>query len=62
MSGPTISIGLGARGLKDKDFVSVSDPYVTVSRPDTRGGFIVLRTSETKKVRMFLFMNHYFTN
>jgi len=49
MSGPTISIGLGARGLKDKDFVSVSDPYVTVSRPDTRGGFIVLRTSETKK-------------
>jgi len=49
MSGPTISIGLGARGLKDKDFVSVSDPYVTISRPDTKGGFVVLRTSETKK-------------
>ena len=50
MSGPTISLGLGARGLKDKDFMSVSDPYVTVSRPDARGGFTVLRTSETKKV------------
>jgi len=49
MSGPTISLGLGARGLKDKDFISVSDPYVTVSRPDARGGFTVLRTSETKK-------------
>merc|ERR1711872_958009 len=49
MTGPTISIGLGARGLKDKDFVSVSDPYVTISRPDTKGGFVVLRTSETKK-------------
>ena len=50
MSGPTISLGLGARGLKDKDFMSVSDPYVTVSRPDARGGFTLLRTSETKKV------------
>ena len=49
MSGPTISLGLGCRGLKDKDFLSVSDPYVTVSRPDASGGFTVLRTSETKK-------------
>jgi hypothetical protein len=51
MSGPTISLGLGCRGLKDKDFISVSDPYVTVSRPDATGGFTVLRTSETKKVQ-----------
>ena len=51
MSGPTISLGLGCRGLKDKDFLSVSDPYVTVSRPDASGGFTVLRTSETKKVK-----------
>ena len=50
MSGPTISLGLGARGLKDKDFMSVSDPYVTIARPDATGGFTILRTSETKKV------------
>jgi len=49
MSGTTISFGLGARGLKDKDFISVSDPYVKISRPSPSGGFIVLRTSETKK-------------
>jgi len=49
MSGPTISLGLGARGLKDKDFMSVSDPYVTIARPDATGGFTILRTSETKK-------------
>merc|ERR1712215_283585 len=49
MSGTTISFGLGARGLKDKDFLSVSDPYVRISRPSPSGGFIELRTSETKK-------------
>eukprot|EP00092_Neocalanus_flemingeri_P067458 GFUD01082343.1.p1 GENE.GFUD01082343.1~~GFUD01082343.1.p1 ORF type:complete len:286 (+),score=62.64 GFUD01082343.1:124-981(+) len=50
MSGPTISLGLGARGLKDEDWgPGVSDPYVTISRPDTTGGFTILRTSETKK-------------
>jgi len=48
MSRATVSIGLGARGLKDKDFFSHSDPYVTVSRPDVSGGgFIAIRTSET---------------
>lgn len=45
-----ISIGLGARGLKDQDFFTVSDPYVTISRPDAQGGFVKIRTSETKKV------------
>jgi len=49
MTGPTISIGLGARGLRDRDFLSLSDPYVTIARPDTGGGFRVVRTSETKK-------------
>jgi len=49
MSGTTVSIGLGCRGLKDKDVFSVSDPYVTISRPDATGGFTTLRTSETKK-------------
>eukprot|EP00092_Neocalanus_flemingeri_P014620 GFUD01015771.1.p1 GENE.GFUD01015771.1~~GFUD01015771.1.p1 ORF type:complete len:209 (+),score=50.84 GFUD01015771.1:100-726(+) len=49
MSEPTISLGLGARELKDKDFFSKSDPYVTISRPDTSGGFTVIRSSETKK-------------
>jgi len=44
-----ISIGLGARGLKDQDFFTVSDPYVTISRPDAQGGFVKIRTSETKK-------------
>ena len=51
MSGPTISIGLGARGLKDKDFFTLSDPYVTISKPELQGGFTVLRTSETKNVK-----------
>ena len=50
MTGPAISIGLGARGLRDRDFLSLSDPYVTIARPDTSWGFRVIRTSETKKV------------
>ena len=52
MTVPTISIGLGARGLRDRDFLSLSDPYVTIARPDTSGGFRVIRTSETKKVNL----------
>eukprot|EP00092_Neocalanus_flemingeri_P034247 GFUD01037244.1.p1 GENE.GFUD01037244.1~~GFUD01037244.1.p1 ORF type:complete len:140 (+),score=41.79 GFUD01037244.1:97-516(+) len=48
MSGPTISFGLGGRKLKDKDLFGKSDPYVTISRPNTSGGFTVLRTSETR--------------
>ena len=50
MTVPTISIGLGDRGLRDRDFLSLSDPFVTIARPDTGGGFRVIRTSETKKV------------
>merc|ERR1712133_140400 len=45
MSGRTISLGLGAVGLKD--FFGVSDPYVIISRPNPQGGFSRIRTSET---------------
>lgn len=48
MSATTISLGLGGRGLKDKDFFGKSDPYVTISKPNASGGFTLLRTSETK--------------
>jgi len=47
MSRRTISLGLGAVGLKDKDFFGVSDPYVIISRPNPQGGFSRIRTSET---------------
>jgi len=48
MSGPRISLGLGAKNLKDHDWIGVSDPYVVVSRPNENGGFTNIRTSETK--------------
>ena len=48
MSGKSISIGLGARNLRDRDFFGVSDPYVVISRPNPSGGFSKIRTSETK--------------
>lgn len=50
MSARTISIGLGGKNLKDKDVIGVSDPYVTISRPNPSGGFQKIRTSETKMV------------
>ena len=49
MSGTSISLGLGARNLRDRDFFGVSDPYVVISRPNPSGGFTKIRTSETKK-------------
>jgi len=49
MSGRSISLGLGARNLRDRDFFGVSDPYVVISRPNPSGGFTQIRTSETKK-------------
>jgi len=50
MSSAKVGLGLGARGLKDKDWgPGVSDPYVVISRPSSTGGFQMLRTSETKK-------------
>merc|ERR1711874_749659 len=49
MSGKSISLGLGARNLRDRDFFGVSDPYVVISRPNPSGGFTKIRTSETKK-------------
>jgi len=48
MSGKSISLGLGARNLRDRDFFGVSDPYVVISRPNPSGGFTKIRTSETK--------------
>ena len=52
MSARTISIGLGGKNLKDKDVIGVSDPYVTISRPNPSGGFQKIRTSETKMVEI----------
>jgi len=50
MSSAKVGLGLGARGLKDKDWgPGVSDPYVVISRPSASGGFQMLRTSEVKK-------------
>ena len=49
MSGKSISLGLGARNLRDRDFFGVSDPYVVISRPNPAGGFTKIRTSETRK-------------
>merc|ERR1712172_412473 len=48
-NGPSISIGLGAQNLRDRDWLSKSDPYIVISRPSTSGSFQVLRKSETKK-------------
>jgi len=48
-NGPSFSIGLGARNLRDRDWLSKSDPYIVISRPSTSGSFQVLRKSETKK-------------
>jgi len=44
-----VSLGLGARNLRDRDWLSKSDPYILISRPSTTGSFQVLRRSETKK-------------
>jgi len=44
----SISFGLGGKNLKDRDFFGVSDPYVTISRPSSSGGYVKIRTSETK--------------
>lgn len=55
-------LGIGARGLRDADFMSKSDPFLMISRPSTSGGFTMLRTSETKQNTLnpdwgdFLFM------
>jgi len=50
MNSGRVGLGLGARGLKDKDWgPGVSDPYVVISRPSVHGGFQILRTSEVKK-------------
>ena len=50
MSGPTISLGLSGRSLKNKDFLGKSDPFIMISRPVLGGGFKLILTSETKKV------------
>jgi hypothetical protein len=43
-----VTLGLGARNLKDTDYFSKSDPFVVVSKPTLSGGFEVIRQSETK--------------
>lgn len=45
----SVSLGLGARNLADKDYFSKSDPFCVISRPDVNGGFKQIRISETKK-------------
>jgi len=60
MSHGNIGLGLGARGLKDKDWgPGVSDPYVVISRPSINGGYQILRTSETKKNTLNPDWNHF---
>jgi len=43
-----VTLGLGARSLRDTDYFSKSDPFVVVSRPNLSGGFEIIRQSETK--------------
>jgi len=63
-SSKKVSFGLGARGLRDKDRFSKSDPYLVISRPSTSGGFDVIAHSETKKNTLnpdwsdFYFLEH----
>jgi len=60
MSHGNTGLGLGARGLKDKDWgPGVSDPYVVISRPSINGGYQILRTSETKKNTLNPDWNHF---
>ncbi|XP_023344268.1 copine-8 [Eurytemora carolleeae] len=44
-----VSLGLGARKLRDTDYFSKSDPFCVVSRPNLQGGFTQIRISETKQ-------------
>ena len=48
-NGATISLGVGARRLRDRDYLSTSDPYLLVSKPSASGGYTQLRKSETRK-------------
>ena len=45
----TICLGVGVRQLRDRDYLSPSDPYLLVSKPSALGGYIQLRKSETRK-------------
>jgi len=45
----SLSVGLGAKNLKDKDFFTHSDPFCVISRPNISGGFFQVRVSETVK-------------
>ena len=58
MSGSTINLGLSGRDLKNKDLLGKSDPYIIISRPIIGGGFTMILTSETKKVK---FESHHST-
>ena len=44
-----ISLGVSGHGLKDKDLFGKSDPYLVISRPDTRGQYTTVKQTETKK-------------
>ena len=45
-----VTLGIGAKELKNLDTFSKSDPYLKISVPSPTGGFRLLKTSETKKV------------
>eukprot|EP00088_Acartia_fossae_P029734 TRINITY_DN3062_c0_g1_i7.p1 TRINITY_DN3062_c0_g1~~TRINITY_DN3062_c0_g1_i7.p1 ORF type:complete len:301 (-),score=60.29 TRINITY_DN3062_c0_g1_i7:168-1070(-) len=44
-----VTLGLGARNLRDTDYFSKSDPFIVISKPTLSGNFEIIRTSETKK-------------
>jgi Ca2+-dependent lipid-binding protein len=45
--GTIISLGISGRSLKDQDVFSKSDPYMTLSRPDQKGNYYQVKTTET---------------
>jgi len=44
-----VTLGIGAKQLKNMDTLSKSDPYLVISVPSPTGGFKQLKVSETKK-------------
>ena len=45
----TISLGVGGRQLRDRDYLSTSNRYLLVSKPSASGSFTQMRKSETRR-------------
>merc|ERR1711971_1109679 len=58
-NGPSISIGLGARNLRDRDWLSKSDPYIVISRPSTSGSFQVGPHEQDLRLKFEIYDNDY---